>query len=241
MEKRGIAQLIFTPLFRFAQTHASVVNDMKNALHVMNAGGYLSPVLESEVRRVAQAALGRHSQRLELSGVDVALYVSPWTLPETGVGGYAPLGHWIQVTLTPDNPQFAHCWQQELSATLAHELHHAKRWQGPGYGRTLLEVLVSEGLAQSYEQVERQAAPPYARALPDMESLWQRAVPLLNSADYGHAAWFYGSEAMGLPRWTGYALGFELVSRYLAWTSSDAVTQVFSSAEDFRGAWDKNR
>ncbi|WP_415790771.1 hypothetical protein [Deinococcus saxicola] len=96
----------------------------------MNAGGHLSPTLENEVREVAQAALIRQAARLGLDGVDVALSVSPWGLPETGIFGYAPLDHLVQITLDPHNPHFAAGWRTELPATLAHELHHARRWRG---------------------------------------------------------------------------------------------------------------
>ncbi|WP_264775756.1 DUF2268 domain-containing putative Zn-dependent protease [Deinococcus aetherius] len=209
---------------------------MANVLHLMNAGGLLSSALAAEVREVAEAALVRHAGRLGLDEVDVALYVTPWTLPETGVGGYAPLPHWVQVTLTPGNPNFTECWRTEIPATLAHELHHARRWRGPGYGRTLLEALVSEGLAQHFEVEERGEPPPYARPLTDLGALWSRARAELDTPTYDHNAWFFGSEAAGLPRWAGYALGYELVRRFLARQGRDAVSHVDTSAEEFRGA-----
>lgn len=207
-------------------------------LHVMNAGGLLPPGLEAEVREVAGAALVRHAGRLRLDGVDVAVDVTPWTLPETGVGGYAPLAHWVQVTLTPENPNLAASWRTEVPATLAHELHHARRWRGPGYGKTLLGALVSEGLAQHFEAEERGGPPPYARITDELESLWQRARAELDSPTYGHDAWFYGSESAGLPRWAGYALGYELVRRFLARQGGDAVTHAGAPAGEFRNTWE---
>ena len=211
---------------------------MPNALHVMNAGGHLSPALENEVHAVAGAALTRHAARLELDGVDVAVSVSPWDLPETGISGYAPLDHLVQITLNPDNPHFAAGWRTELPATVAHELHHARRWQGPGYGQTLLEGLVSEGLAQLNELDERGGQPPpYARAEVDLDALWVRALPLLDRTDHSFEAWFYGSEADGLTRWSGYSLGYELVRRHLARVGRDAAGHVHTSAGAFRGTW----
>ena len=113
----------------------------------MNAARQLGAALESEVFAALSDALERHGRRLGLSDVDVAVRILPWGLPETGVHGYAPTAHYAELTLDPGNPQFALRWRSEVPATLAHELHHCRRWRGPGYGSTLLEALVSEGLA----------------------------------------------------------------------------------------------
>ncbi|GGO27498.1 DUF2268 domain-containing putative Zn-dependent protease [Deinococcus humi] len=121
---------------------------------------------------------------------------------------------------------------------MAHELHHARRWQGPGYGQTLLEVLVSEGLAQMNELDERGGQlPPYAQADVDLEALWTRALPLLDRSDHRFEAWFYGSEADGLTRWSGYSLGYELVRRHLARVGGNAARHVHTGAGSFQTAW----
>ena len=104
--------------------------------------------------------------------------------------GYAPLPHWVQVTLDPTNANFSAAWRHELPPTLAHELHHAFRWQGPGYGSTLLQALVSEGLAQHFEAEFRGETPMYAVAISagDLNGLWKRALPELNAPSYDHNA-----------------------------------------------------
>ncbi|RJF73671.1 hypothetical protein D3875_10885 [Deinococcus cavernae] len=197
----------------------------------------MTPELEAELRSVTQDALGRHAARLELDGVDVALLVDPhWDIPELGLVGYAPQGHFVQLMVNPGNPNFERLWRRELPLHLGHELHHAKRWQGVGYGRTLLEALVSEGLAQHYEVEERGQPPIYAAAHADMAGLWQRAQTELHQP-YDHNAWFFGSADRQLPRWAGYALGYELVQRFFAATGGDAVTHVNTPAETFAGAW----
>lgn len=208
---------------------------MPNVLHFMNAGAQIPVSLAGEVREVAQASLKRHAALLELDGVDVALHVSPWSLAETGVGGYAPLSYFIQITVDPANANFARCWRTELPATIAHELHHARRWCGPGYGHTLLETLVSEGLAQHYEAQDRGEAPIYARLSADLPSLWATAQAELGAASYDHARWFYG--AAELPRWAGYTLGFELVRRFLNDEGGNALIHAEVPAQRVRAAW----
>ena len=102
-----------------------------SVLHVMNAAGTLPSPLADEMRRVLEATLQRHTAQLGLTGVDVALRVLPWGLPETGIHGFAPTGSYVELTVSPDNPEFLPGWRTELPATLAHELHHARRWRGP--------------------------------------------------------------------------------------------------------------
>lgn len=203
----------------------------------MNAGNHFSTELAAKICEVAQAALDLQAQHLQLDGVDVAVYASPWVIPELGLSGYAPLGHWMQLTLDPQNPNFAACWERELPPMLAHELHHVRRNQGVGYGSTLLEALVSEGLAQHYEAQARGEPPIYARPLGDLEALWLRAQQEFHSP-YDHSSWFFGSPQADLPRWSGYALGFELVGRFMKTHGGDAATHVNTPATAFLSAWD---
>ncbi|ALW89666.1 DUF2268 domain-containing putative Zn-dependent protease [Deinococcus actinosclerus] len=111
-----------------------------NALHLMNAAGQLPPELAREIEDQLTDTLNRHAARLDLDGVDVALRVLPWGLPETGVHGYAPTGHSVELTVDPGHAAVRTGWRTELPATLAHELHHVRRWRGPGYGHTLLRA-----------------------------------------------------------------------------------------------------
>lgn len=208
-----------------------------NVLHVMNAGGHFSPELAAELREVVQTALDLYAGQLNLDGVDVSIHFEPhWQIEELGLVGYAPSGRWVQLMVNPTNPNFHDQWRIELPLQLAHELHHAKRWQGVGYGHTLLEATVSEGLAQHFEAAARGGPPIYAAPHPDMHALWARAQTQLDGS-YDHHAWFFGSEQEGLDRWAGYALGYELVRRFLEQRGGDAVTHVNTPAAEFRMAW----
>jgi uncharacterized protein YjaZ len=120
---------------------------------------------------------------------------------------------------------------------LAHEAHHAARFRGPGYGRTLLEAIVSEGLADHFA-VELLSVPvqPWSDALPfgETDSWLERARPVLDTAAYGHEAWFFASTSE-IPRWTGYTLGYRLVERYkAAHPGATATTLVHHPAKRLR-------
>lgn len=70
-------------------------------------------------------------------------------IPEYGIGGNSPGPNHIYVSF---DPQSAEITQEGLNETLFHELHHCMRWRNPGYGETLAEAMISEGIACLYEE-----------------------------------------------------------------------------------------
>lgn len=103
---------------------------------------------------------------------------------------------------------------------------------GPGYGWTLGEALVSEGLAgQFVGRLLRTPPEPWENAT-SREQLRTDPIPLsaLANRDYDHSAWFYGSGSH--PRWFGYTLGYELVGSWLQNAGQiDATTWITVPAE----------
>jgi uncharacterized protein YjaZ len=176
-------------------------------------------------------------ERMPLSEVDVVLHRNPYfVIPETGIGGYAPTGNVVQIYLDPNNENFASCFSMELAATLVHELHHCMRWRGPGYGKTLREALITEGLAQNFEAEYRGAPPFYAVALREdqLKEMRCKAEHDLDNDSYIHADWFFGSEGRRIPRHTGYSLGYEIVNEYLRTCKMSAAQLWAESAKAFK-------
>ena len=195
-------------------------------VHSLDAGNHLGKYRERILECSEQTVL-TVEKLLGIDQVDVTIARNPtWTIPETGFGGYAPEANLVQISLDPNTEGFAANLESELSATIAHELHHAMRWRGPGYGKTLLEVLITEGLAQCFEVSFRDGKTPiYAMPLDSnqMDELLGRARFEFDNPNYNHNAWFFGDEANNLPRWTGYKLGFELIKKYLVETDQTAA------------------
>jgi len=123
----------------------------------------------------------------------------------------------FSLTLDPDNPNFERSLRDgDLRRTVAHEVHHCMRMAGPGYGWTLGEALVSEGLAgQFVHRLFGSPPEPWECAVSDevlKANLPDNATLMGNGHDHG--AWFFGVGGR-YPRWLGYTLGYRLVGDWL--------------------------
>jgi hypothetical protein len=189
----------------------------------------------------AEDDIGRHiretwelvSGQLNVSGV-TALVGTDQVIPGWGVGGRALNPTTIEIGVDPtlDSASLT----AKLPSIVAHELHHVARMRGPGYGGTLLEAVVSEGLADHYaEELLGEPLPPWVTALSDAEYVvWlERARQEFDSTTCNHARWFFG--AGSIPNWTGYTLGFRLVSDYMDDNpGSTAASLINQPANSFR-------
>ena len=186
-------------------------------VHIANAQGQLDGFVEP-IQDAIEGTRKRCEVVLDPLVIDVVVQAWPGrVIPERGYVGYAPTGTMMQLTVDPSNPNLPHSLGETLERTVAHEFHHVCRWQGPGYGRTLGEALVSEGLAGRFAaQLYGEAPEPWEDALAGDEASDLAAVAEARwtMSDYDHAAWFFGQG--GHPRWAGYTLGYRLVGRYLA-------------------------
>ena len=142
-------------------------------------------------------------------------------IPEIGVGGFTnpasgDVSIWIDGSPPGGVEAALETW---IPALLAHELHHSSRVRtGPGYGSTLAEALVSEGLADHFAAEAFPDTPPqpWDNALSDDQEteLWREAQPVLVTPHgYDHQAWFFGGG--DTPRWAGYTLGYRIADAYL--------------------------
>lgn len=189
-------------------------------LHWLEAEGSLAPWrdrIEAEVVAAAEA-VGRAVPR---PPIDLLLQVVPGGgIPGLGLGGHAFRRGRIDLAFDPGAPELARSLAGDLLRRLvAHEAHHCLRHAGAGYGRTLGEALVSEGLADHFAE-ELFGPPPLPWTAPftatERDQVLARAEPLLRAPRYDHAAWFYADGKGPLPRWAGYRLGYGLIAAHLS-------------------------
>jgi len=184
-------------------------------LHFLDARGQIA-----EIRDWLRASLVETHKRaatlIPLQPLDVVVQTGKRVIPEKGHVGYSPKPGAVFVTVDPDNPALQANVDASLERMFAHELHHAARWDGPGYGSSLGAALVSEGLAGHFVLELFGGLPEPWERLPESEirSHTTLAAEEWDRANYNHEAWFFGRG--DLPRWLGYSLGFRLIERFLS-------------------------
>ena len=188
--------------------HVSIADEAAAA--ASSAGVDLVTLVDDSVARVVH--------RLDVSPTPVSVRLRPRRdIPGGALRGRTnPATGDVVISLYARGRDLEKALEVWLPPLLAHELHHAERIvDGPGYGDSLTEAIVTEGLAVvfSLEVFPETPTPSWARALPrgSVCRWWDRATR--RGTGYDHARWFYGSE--DIPRWAGYSIGFALVRRYL--------------------------
>lgn len=185
------------------------------SLHILNAQKKLSA--HCDWLQTSLTDTYEHVQKLmPIPSLDVVVKAGKFVIPEKGHLGFCPEAGVVYLTVDPESPAFCKNEAHSFERLFAHELHHAARWAGPGYGSTLGEVIVSEGLAGHFSLELFGGEPePWESLNPEMiQPYRQLLVENWSRSDYDHNAWFFGTG--DLPRWLGYTAGFNLISRYLA-------------------------
>ncbi|WP_390915564.1 DUF2268 domain-containing putative Zn-dependent protease [Pseudosulfitobacter sp. SM2401] len=190
---------------------------MSWTLHWLEAEGDLAPWHEKISVQICEAEAAVASivgpQAID---VLIAYRHSGPVIPELGLCGFAYSPSMFMIACNPANPNFDNSVSDgAFKRQVVHEVHHCLRYAGPGYGRTLGEAIVSEGLAGRFvehvlgtppELWEKAVDPALIMEhLPDRDTVW--------STTYDHSEWFFGTKT--LPRWLGYTMGYEVVGKWI--------------------------
>ncbi len=194
-------------------------------LFIANAGGTLD-FLVDDINEAFQAAVTPAKELLGLEGVDVLVIDAPDdVIPEWGVGGYTYGPHAILVALEPSATVDRH----HIERTLVHEFHHTMRWRGQGCGGSLGQMLVSEGMAELFEEQVLGEAPFFSRvSITDDEIAAARAV--LYEPVFNQKKWFFGAD--GITFSFGYAYGYQVCRAYANATGKSASELIGVSSRE---------
>ena len=191
-------------------------NDAPWTLHWLNARGAVTPYIVAVEAAVADVRR-RAAQVVTLPSLDLVVSAVPGSgIQEIGHVGQFYCGT-ISLMLDPDNPRLADNLGEPLARIIAHELNHALRWETVGFGTTLGEALVGEGLAgQFVAQLFASPPEPWEQALEETEraTVIRAAQAELDVPRYDHNVWFFGTGCH--PHWAGYRLGYAIVGAWLA-------------------------
>lgn len=186
-------------------------------LHWLEAVGDLRP-WRAMITQEVDAARHAVARLLPVPSLDILVQRLPdAVIPEIGMVGHAYRSNLFALTLDPDNPNFERCLRDgTLRRMVAHEAHHCLRMASCGYGRTLGEVLVSEGLAGWFVSHLFGTPPEPEECAVDDDVLKAHLPDTATLADenYDHLGWFFG-EGDRYPRWLGYTLGRRIVDDWL--------------------------
>jgi len=174
-------------------------------------------------RPLVEAALGDVMPRaahLEFNApLNIVVQPGKRVIPQRGAVGDVPRPGLILLTLDPDSAELATVANRAPARMIAHELHHARRWDGPGYGATLGEAMVSEGLAGAFANTLYGDPPePWETALtPEIARYW-------GQREYDHGRWFFGTG--DLPDGAGYTWAYGHIAAYLARYRDESATSL---------------
>ena len=149
---------------------------------------------------------------LDIPLVNISIYCnSDFAIPETGESGRTLSKGQIQIFIdaTEKKIKLDKIIKNIIPSTVYHEMNHVARWRSAGYGKTLDEALISEGLAVVFAQEQWKAfRAPWAKAsekeIRNFLKIFREAKGE-NHIAYDHDEWFFGTGRF--PRWCGYKLG----------------------------------
>lgn len=158
---------------------------------------------------------------------DVTIYPNhKWTEETDGVDGDALSAGVLQVRLDLRNEKFPLniLLGTPLKGLIYHETNHVARWQGPGYGWTLFEATISEGLATVYEKMITEPHPmPHADYSNIAELLpYYKNRNRDEDKGYNHSSWFFGMDT-NYPKYLGYKVGTYIVDQALVMNPSLSI------------------
>jgi len=209
---------------------------MSFRVHLTEQSGRLTP-FRGRIEKIVSKIESEVGVRMSLPDMDVVISDDPMgAIPEIGIGGMARNEHLLLISIDPNHVWSGAEFEHALRGTIAHEIHHCVRMGSVGYGETLFDALITEGLADHFDQEVNGGDPSlWSVALDDaqQETWLKRAREEFDRTSYDHAAWFYGKEG-GQPKWAGYTLGYYLVGEYLNRSKKKASGLVNTPSSDFR-------
>ena len=196
--------------------------------YIANASNEFGPEILKKIEQGFSEGLKIIRKKLNADKIDIVFVNAPMNvIPEIGIGGYSPGPYNIYINLDPKFTTFA---VEAIVSTILHETHHCMRWRNPGYGLSLGEAMISEGIATLFEEEYIGKTPIYAQVKIKQEEI-DKANKNLNNRDYNHSDWFFGGK--DTQRWFAYTYGYKMSKAYSKKVNKTAAELVNTPAKLF--------
>ncbi len=205
-------------------------------INVLNASGKFDPVL-SLLEHTCDQIILEVKQVFTLPSVDICISpASEEYITVSGIMGCVTTPYVIDILLDTSRSDLVNIIENELAATLAHELHHLVRLKSGIEDSTLFEHLITEGLACHFEAKCGQKEMPGCLAEIQTSSwleLYDKMKVDLNNQDFDYRYYFAGTTGE-IPKHAGYWVGFNLVTQYIEKNGGSAVSLAMAPAAEFQ-------
>ncbi len=205
-------------------------------IHFLNASNELTKADISTLEHYISEVLDKTSEVLDIAEIDYVIKNdSERTIESIGVCGNAYEKNQVTLYIDKNFSGFPESIKKALQATVVHETHHVMRERAGTYGATLLDAMVAEGLADHFsEEVMNNKNMWHNKVYANVPDMIDRSKKELDSDSFDYAAWFFGSKEKGIPRYTGYAMGYRIVGRYLHSKNETAGGSVATLSKNFK-------
>lgn len=195
----------------------------------------LSPSLQDTVTQQVKFHAQKSMDLLSIPKLTITIFPNhTLCIPETGEGGYTPSEHEMDIYIDPTKSKtdLIHIIENIIPSTIYHEAHHAARWINPGYGETLLEGIITEGLACIFAEEQFPLFIPAWMTYSKEEIIRLTEIALtynFSHDSYDHTEWFFGE---GEKFWLGYKVGTYIVREAKKQSGLTALTMAHMTAKE---------
>jgi len=178
-------------------------------------------------KRAEKALAGASELFVYRKAVETVIFSSTpeYVIPEVGVGAYATMQGVIIVNIDFSRRDIIKVIQKEFPSMLYHEFSHVVRASVyKNLYATLIESLITEGIASYVEKKLFRKKVPYIEPIRNERKYWSQVQEGMNRNTYDYSEWFYGTKK--LPRWIGYRLGYLIVNSFMEQQKNLSLAQL---------------
>lgn len=206
--------------------------EMNNVIHlengcilVLDSTINLSDSISYEIISGIRSIVSQVQSLIPADSITINLKITDDVIPIWGVGGQTTSDHSLDFFYDPENPSFK---IEHFYCGLVHEIMHVSRLRMPKWELTLLECMITEGLADHFSnEVLGCSRPPWSNSITSeqIEKIFNESRTILYKK---HSSWndefnekFFNPWMFGrmgknaIPSWAGYSIGWEIVENYL--------------------------